>query len=317
MKYIRNILILTFILFQFKNVLASNVNPIYLNEGLTENQIYNIKVYTTRALNLILDAKKALKKRKVIRKEIYTYLDGALFFLNKAGQYSPSYLIRRQIEATIKLIELYPNEDYTNNIKGISISVQEIAGNLNDETRRYIFQKLSECIQNASLRRNRLVYDDLKKIQYLVKINLIDNPVDEAKNFIAIAKDNARARKYLKADKALELAISPLEKLSYRENLYLALAREYLYRAYTSYYRDVNIAKRYIASAIYAISKAFYVSSVENREEIAKARDELFKLAAKLQAYQDIIMKEGVKIKEKPQGKEIEAIFKTIFNLLD
>ncbi len=316
MKNFINYIIFLFLI-KFSLIFASNLNPIYLNEGLTENQIYNIKVYTTRALNLVLDAQKALKKEKIVRKEIYTYLDGALFFLNVAGQYSPSYLVRRQIEATRKLIELYPYENYTNDIKGINISIQEIAGNLDKNNREYIFSKLKEAIQNASLRRNRLVYDDIKKIQYLIKISLIDDPINEAKNFIAVAKDNVRAKEYLKANKALELAISPLEKVAYRENLYIALAREYLYRAHLSYYRDVNIAKKYIAAAIYAVSKAYYVASVENRNEIGKARDELFKLAGKLEKYQNLIQKEGIKIKNKTEGIEIEGLFRDIDNLLN
>jgi hypothetical protein len=293
------------------------MNSIYLNEGLTENQIYNIKVYTTRALNLVLDAKKALKKKKIIRKEIYTYLDGALFFLNVAGQYSPSYLVRRQIEATMKLIELFPSEDYTNQVKGINISLQEIAANLDEENREYVLKEITSAIQNASLRRNKLVYESLKRIKYLVKINTIDDPIDEAKKFIAIAKDHVKAKQYFKGDKSLELAISPLERIAYRENLYIALAKEYIYKAYLAYYRDINITKRYLISAVYAISKAYYVASVDTRGEIAVARDKLFQLAALLEKYQDLIRKEGEKFKNRPEGQEIERLFKEIFDALN
>ena len=306
-------LVFTIILFGISR--AENINPIYLNEGFTENQIYNIKVYTTRALNLVLDAQKALKKEKVVRKEVYSYLDGALFFLNEAGQYSPSYLIKRQIEATTKMIDLYPEEDYTADLKGIYISIEEVAGNL--ENHDYIQNKLNELLSISPMKRNRKIYDKLDTIRYTIKISVIDEPLAEARNFIAVAKDHVRAKRYIKAQKALELALSPLEKLAYKENLYIALTKEYVYKAYNSYYIDINIAKRYLISSIYSINKASYLSSVENRDLILGIRNKILKLGNKLEKYSTAISGTGYKIKETAIGKEIDGLFNEIFKDLN
>lgn len=110
-------LVIFLLFFLYSLTLKENINQIYLNEGLTENQVYNIRLFTTRALNLVLDAYSSLNKKRIIRKETYTYLDASLFFLNEAHQYSPSYIIYRQIEALEKRIQLYPDEDYSEDLK--------------------------------------------------------------------------------------------------------------------------------------------------------------------------------------------------------
>ena len=255
----------------------------YLNEGLTENQVYNIRVYTTRALNLILDAQKALKKKKVIRKEVFTYLDGALYFLNEAGQYSPSYLIKREIEATIKMIELFPEEDYTLNLKGIDVGVQELAGSISDY--KYIRKSLDELLQISAMKRNQKILEKLKTMKYTLKIPLVDDNISEARNLIASAKDHIRAKNYLKASKSLELAISPLERLAFRENLFVVLAKEYIYKAKISLNIDLNLTKRYLVSALYSVNKGYYVSSIENREILKNVRDNILQAGNILEKY--------------------------------
>ena len=258
----------------------------YLNEGLTENQVYNIKVYTTRALNLILDAQKALKKKKVIRKEVFTYLDGALYFLNEAGQYSPSYLVKREIEATIKMIELFPEEDYTSNLRGIDVGIEELAGSMSDY--KYIRKSLDELLQISPMKRNQKILEKLKTIKYTLKIPLVDDNISEARNLIASAKDHIRAKNYLKASKSLELAISPLERLAFRENLFVVLAKEYVYKAKVSLNIDLNLTKRYLVSALYSVNKGYYVSSIENREILKNVRDNILQAGNMLEKHKSV-----------------------------
>ncbi len=249
---------------------------IILTEGLTEDQIHNIKVYTTRALNLILDAFSSLHHRKVILKETYSYIDGALFFLNEAKQYSPSYLIYRQIEALKKRFRFFPNENYTEDLKTLKIYINEIAGNLN----RYdeIILILDRAIKKAEYLDNSEIYDTLSKLEDIIKIPLIDEPIIDAQNLISIAKDHLKARKYKKARQALELAIEPVLKLSSRENLYIAQAKEYIYKAYTTYSVDRSFSILYVKNAIYSLSKALSVSTSENRDMIKAVKNQLLRM---------------------------------------
>ncbi|WP_457641767.1 hypothetical protein [Persephonella sp.] len=265
-----------FILFLFIFILPSRgeyINHVYLNEGITENQIYNIKLFTTRALNLVLDAYSSLNKKRIIRKETYTYLDASLFFLNEAHQYSPSYIIYRQMEALEKRIRLYPEEDYSEDLKTLLIYIEEIAGNLDDY--EYIRKKLEDTIKKAAFLENQYVLDSLEILKEKVRVLLIDEPLNEAKNLIGIAKDHLKAREYKKSKQALELALNPLINISYRENLYIALVKEYIHKGKVTYDINRRTSLRYLEASLYAINKAFYVSSRENRDLIKEVRKEI------------------------------------------
>ncbi|WP_457625929.1 hypothetical protein [Persephonella sp.] len=245
----------------------------YLNEGLTENQVYNIRLYTTRALNLVLDAYSSLNKKRIIKKESYAYLDGSLFFLNEAYQYSPAYLITREIEALVKRIKFYPEEDYSTDIRVLIVHIEDISGLLDsyEELRKDI-----EDLRELSAKRdNEALKEKLRKIKNRIKIPLIDNPISEARNLIVIAKDHLKAREYKKSRQALELALTPLIKISARENLYIALSKEYILKAKFTYKISPELSKKYMISAIYNINKAYLVSSDENRKTIKKLKDKL------------------------------------------
>ncbi len=293
----------------FKFSFGNAVNSIYLNEGLTENQVYSIKVYTTRALNLILDAQKALRKKKIVRKEVFTYLDGALYFLNEAGQYSPSYLIKREIEATIKMIQLFPEEDYTLNLKGIDIGIQELAGSLSDY--QYVRKSLDGLLQISSMKRNQKILEKLETLRYTLKIPLVDDNISEARNLIASAKDHIRAKNYLKAQKSLELAISPLERLAFRENLFVVLAKEYIYKAKISLNIDLSLTKKYLVSALYATNKGYYVSSIENKEILNNIRYNILKAGNLLEKYL-ILKNNGKSINSERLKKNLETLLNRI-----
>ncbi|ACO03669.1 MAG TPA: hypothetical protein DEP48_06455 [Persephonella sp.] len=269
---VRLVIFLLFFLYSF-NSKGENINQIYLNEGLTENQVYNIRLFTTRALNLVLDAYSSLNKKRIIRKETYTYLDASLFFLNEAHQYSPSYIIYRQIEALEKRIQLYPDEDYSEDLKTLLIYIEEISGNLEDYD--YVRKKLEDTIKKAAFLENQYVLDSLEIIKEKVSIPLIDDPLTEAKNLIGIAKDHLKAREYKKSKQALELALNPLINISYRENLYMALVKEYIHKGKVTYNLNRRISLRYLEASLYAVNKAFYVSSRENRDLIKMLREDI------------------------------------------
>ncbi|WP_456400651.1 hypothetical protein [Persephonella sp.] len=267
------VLILAVIVFIPLKSNSEVVSRIYLNEGITENQVYNIRLYSTRALNLVLDAYSSLNKKRIIRKETYTYLDASLFFLNEAQQFSPSYIVYRQIEAMEKRIQLYPDEDYSEDLKTLLIYIEEISGNLSDY--EYIRTKLEESIKKSAFLENQSVLDALEIIKEKVKISIIDDPLNEAKNLIGIAKDHLKAREYKKSKQALELALDPLIKISSRENLYIALVREYLHKSRITYTINKRLSLRYLEASLYSINKAFFVSTRENKDTIKNIREEI------------------------------------------
>ncbi|NPA51578.1 MAG: hypothetical protein GXO22_01650 [Aquificae bacterium] len=112
----------------------------------------------------------------------------------------------------------------------------------------------------------------------MIKVPLIDGPITDAQNLISIAKDHLKARKYQKARQALEIAIEPVIKISSRENLYIALAKEYINKAYKSYQVDKDFSILYLKNAIYAVSKAFAVSSSENKDMIKAVKNQLIRM---------------------------------------
>lgn len=253
--------------------LPSKSKETFLNEGLTENQVYNIKVYTIRALNLVLDAYSSLSKKRIIKKETYAFLDGSLFFLNEANQYSPSYIVGRQIESLIKRIKFYPAEDYSTDIRVLQVQIEEISANL--QNYEQIRRKIEVLREKASKRNNNQLKEELRRVKDLIKISLIDDPLSESKYLIGVAKDHLKAGEYKKSKQALELALSPLIKISSRENLYVALSKEYVSKAKYTYKILPELSKKYLESALYNINKAYLVSTDENRTMIRKIKEKI------------------------------------------
>ncbi|WP_457638946.1 hypothetical protein [Persephonella sp.] len=244
-----------------------------LNEGLTENQVYNIRVYTVRALNLALDAYSSLSKKRIIKKETFAYLDGSLFFLSEAYQYSPSYIIRRTIEALTKRIKFYPEEDYSTDIRVLIVNIEELSASLDQYYQ--IKSSLDKIQELASKRDNTKLSEELEKLSEKIKVSLIDDPLSEARYLIGVAKDHLKAKEYKKSRQALELAFTPLIKISSRENLYVVLAKEYIYKAKFTYKISPEVSKRYLESALFNINKAYYVSTEENRQTLNDLRKKM------------------------------------------
>ncbi len=271
------------ILLVFVNITFAKPDKTIVNEGLTESQVYNIKLYTLRALNLSLDAYTALNQQIINRSKIRDYLNGTLFFLNEASQYSPGYFIRRQIESLIKRITLYPNEDYTTDIRVLMVNIEEISGILDNY--QQINEKLQDIYEKIKNGKNNKAKDKLQEVQNMISIANIDQPLDEAKNLIVTAQEHLRAGQYHKSRQAIELALTPLIAISTRENLYIALTRTYLVKAKYSYTVDYSLSKSYIQSAVYSINKAYWVSSEESREQINQIRKKLNELYKKYDNY--------------------------------
>ncbi len=252
-------------------------------KGLTESQLYNIKTYSLRALNLVLDAYSSLNKKRVVKKESYAYLDASLFFLNEAYQYSPTYTVNREIEALIKRLNLYPNENYETDVRVITVHVEEISAPLKDYD--YIRKELQILSQLSLRRENQGLSEQLKKLKKKIKISLIDDPISEARFLIGVAKDHLKAGEIKKSKQSLELALTPLIKIAMRENLYIVISLEHLSKAKFSYKVDPDISKKYFKYALYSINKAYLVSSEENREGIKDIKDKMMSLVDRYNSF--------------------------------
>ncbi|NPA57688.1 MAG: hypothetical protein GXN94_00185 [Aquificae bacterium] len=243
------------------------------NEGLTENQVYNIRLYTLRSLNLVLDAYSSLRKKRIIKKETFAYLDASMFFLNEAYQYLPSYPIKRTVEALIKRIKFYPNEDYSTDIRVLLVYVEELSASLDHYYK--IKEELTQLQSIAYRRDNKTLAERLEKLKDKIKISLLDNPISEARYLIGTAKDHLKAGEYAKSKQALELALTPLIKISSRENLYVVLAKEYIYKAKFTYNISAEVSRQYLEVALQSANKAYFVSSEENRSLLDKLRKKI------------------------------------------
>ncbi len=257
-------------------IIKNKLHPSFVIEGITQEQVNNIKLYTTRTLNLILDSISSLKRRRVILKETLSYMDASIFFLNEAYQYSPSYYIKRQIESIQKRFKLFPRDNYTQDLQSLLFFIEENAGNYNNFD--FIKDTLENLIEKAHLLENENIPTYLNLIEEKINITLIDTPLDDARTLIGIAKDHLKARKYKKAVKSLELALEPLLQISFRENLDMAVARELVFKGKIMYSTDKTLAKNYIENALYFVNKAYYISSVENKDFIKGIRNQLRKI---------------------------------------
>ena len=268
---LKKLLILLFSLLVFS--FAEEKKSIYINEGITENQIANIKLFSSKSLNMLLTAYSALNKRKIYSREIKSYLEGALFFSNEASQYVPSYLIRKKIEILIRRMNFYPEEDYSTEISSLIIDIDEIAGSLSNY--EILKDKLVNLLEKAKFRDNIHIKDELESIIEEIKVPLIDEPLDETKTLIAIAMDNLKARKFAQVRQSVELSLEPLIEIVYKENLYLALFKEYIYKSYVFYGKDNFKSKYYLKYAYNTMEKAFLVASDENKDMIKGFKNQL------------------------------------------
>ncbi len=234
-----------------------------IQKNILENQIYNIKLYSLKALNLSLKAYSSLNAKRKNPNEIKVYLKSALFFLNEASNYSPSYLINKKIDTLLLRIELFKNENLKRDLVSLKSDIEEIKGNIINYGK--VSTTLNNFIENYSPEKNEdlfLILDDLKEE---ISLPLVDTPLEHAKTFIAVAYDNVNSRKYLTAKKSVEIAIDPLIDLTAGENLYLVLFKDYIYKSYENF-KSENYAKakQYLERAKYYLLKSKELSKQTN-----------------------------------------------------
>ncbi|RMD47743.1 MAG: hypothetical protein D6834_00215 [Aquificota bacterium] len=239
----------------------------YITEGLTENQITNIKVYTLKALNLSLNAYSELKRERVNRRNAKSYIESAIFFLNEATIYSPSYTIRKKIETLKKRIKIFPKEYYKKDLISIYQDINKFAGNLTDYEK--IKKELKSLIDKYDTNLNSTILSKLENIYSLIDLPLIDTPLNNAKTFLAIAYDNLKAGRINKASKSIEISLDPMIKLTNRENLLLVEFKNLIYNSYISYLNgNYQLSKMYLFMSNKKLKEAYAVSIDENKDMI-------------------------------------------------
>ena len=239
----------------------------YIAQGLTENQITNIKIYTLKALNLSLNAYSELKRQRPNRKNAKSYIESAIFFLNEATVYSPSYPIKKKIETLRKRIKIFPKEYYKKDIISIYQDINKLAGNFTDYEK--IKKQLKVLIDNYDTEVNSTVLSKLEIIYSMIELPLIDTPLNDAKTFLAIAYDNLKAGRIDKASKSIEISLDPMIKLTSRESLLLVEFKNLIYNSYTSYLNgNYQLSKMYLILSKKKLKEAYTVSIDENRDMI-------------------------------------------------
>jgi len=243
-----------------------------LPTGLSQNQTSIIKTYTLKALNLSLEAYNKVKQSRL--KKAKPYIESAIFFLNEASMYSPSYPLRKKVETLYKTMEIFPDKYYKESLISILYDVNELAGSL--ITVEKIKEDLQYYIDNYSIRKNPIIKDYLKSLEEKIKLPLIDDPLKDAKTFLAIAYDNLRAGRKEKVLKSLEISFSPMNQIAFRENLLLVKLKNSIYTSYL-YYTDkkFDLAKAYLQQSQDLLDRIYKISSSENKELIKGIKKQL------------------------------------------
>ncbi|EDP73420.1 hypothetical protein [Hydrogenivirga sp. 128-5-R1-1] len=238
-------------------------------KSILESQIYNLRIYSLKALNLSLKAYSSLNAKRKSLNEIKVYLKSALFFLNEASNYSPSYLINKKIDTILLRIELFRNENIKKDLISLRNDIKDIRGNIANYEK--IETVLDNYIKNYSPEKNEDLLLYLSDLKSNITLPLIDTPLENAKTFIAIAYDNVNSRNYLTAKKSVEIAIDPLIDITSRENLYLVLFKNYIYKSFESLKKDdlgeeekyLEIARKYLLKAK-EVSKPSNINLINN-----------------------------------------------------
>lgn len=261
MKKFTSLFLLILVIYK---VSISNEN---IPSSITENQITNIKVYTYKALNLSLNAYSELKSLRPNKKNTQTFLESALFFLNEASIYSPSYIIKKHIETLIKRMKNFPDENYKKDLISLKYEIESIEANLTDYDN--VKENIDKILNNYTISKNKEVISELQKLSENINLPLIDNPLKDAKTFLAIAYDNLKASRLKKAKQSIEIALDPMIKLTSRENLYLVRFKNLIYYSSKAYFNNnIEISKVYLQLAKKFLQLAYKVSIDENKDMI-------------------------------------------------
>ena len=256
------VILITFLAFQFS--FAQNLKY-SLPSGLSDSQISLIKTYTLKALNTSLQAYTKVKERKLYK--ALAYVESALFFLNEASIYSPSYSLNKKLETLIKRINLFPDKYYKEDLISLKLDIQNLVGSI--IVAENILKELDNFIESYETSKNKEIVEFLLKTKENLSLPLIDEPLSNAKTFLAIAYDNLKAKRKDKALKAIEIALDPMIKIGFRENLLLVRFKNSIYSSYLAYSNNnLELAKAYLQQSKNILNNAYKIAVSENKDMI-------------------------------------------------
>ncbi|NPA12642.1 MAG: hypothetical protein GXO45_01505, partial [Aquificae bacterium] len=155
----------------------------------------------------------------------------------------------------------------------------------------------------AEVKNNLKAKEELKKVEEMIYIPLVDKPLSEAKYLIMVAKDHFNGGNYQKSRQALRLALHPINRVIYKENLYILYGIYLIENAYTTYKDDPYISKLFMKEAVNNLEQAVKVASVRKREKLQTIKETILN---KLQKYNSFSITE----------EDFEEIF-TLFKKLE
>ncbi len=260
----RLLLFLFFLFFSLPK--AQTINTLFINEGFTQTQFRQIEIFSEKALNLLLNAYTIANSPRVSYRKIKENLEGSLFFTAQAKQFSPSYVVKKKIELIVKQFSILPKEKLIKAIDSTILDIKDIAGGITEY--QEVINSLQSVKSYLESGENEKALKKLKELKDKVKFPLIDEPLENTQMLIMVALDNMKAGNYKYAKDSIKLAIQPLSSLVFGDNLYLALFKEYIYKAYQYYKNDKLASKLYIDFAKRTLQKALLVADEEDKELI-------------------------------------------------
>jgi len=286
----KKILLSPFLFLLFFVQAKSQEKNFYLPSGISDSQISLVKTYTLKALNTSLQAYAKVKERKLYK--ALAYIESALFFLNEASIFSPSYSLKKKIETLIKRINNFPDKYYKEDLISLKFDIQNLIASI--IVAENILDKLNKFIENYDTSKNKEIANYLNELKTNISMPSIDEPLYNAKMFLAIAYDNLKAKNRKKVLKAIEIALDPMVKIGFKENLLLIRFKNSIYASYLAYEnKNLELAKAYLQQSKKYLKDAYIVSSSENKDMIKGFLNQLSFIAKNFDS-KEIVLREYI-----------------------
>ena len=268
----------------------SEATNFYLPSGISDSQISLVKTYTLKALNTSLQAYTKVKERKLYK--ALAYIESALFFLNEASIYSSSYSLKKKIETLVKRINNFPDKYYKEDLISLKFDIQNLMASI--IIAENILDRLNKFIENYDTSKNKEITNYLNELKTNISMPLIDEPLSNAKMFLAIAYDNLKAKRRKEVLKAIEIALDPMVKIGFKENLLLIRFKNSIYASYLAYKNEnLELAKAYLQQSKKYLEDAYIISSSENKDMIKGFLNQLSFIAENFDS-KEIILREYI-----------------------
>ena len=262
----------------------------YLPSGISDSQISLVKTYTLKALNTSLQAYTKVKERKLYK--ALAYIESALFFLNEASIYSSSYSLKKKMETLVKRINNFPDKYYKEDLISLKFDIQNLMASI--IIAENILDRLNKFIENYDTSKNKEIANYLNELKTNISMPLIDEPLSNAKMFLAMAYDNLKAKRRKKVLKAIEIALDPMVKIGFKENLLLIRFKNSIYASYLAYKNEnLELAKAYLQQSKKYLEDAYIISSSENKDMIKGFLNQLSFIAENFDS-KEIILREYI-----------------------